>query len=212
MRPDPSLITVLIDGKTHRVRDHRQLKRSGKFRLTAPDFSLVDTRIEIGQFLAECRMADPDPTATKWRRLYSAFIDRYNLDGGPKRIVTFVTKAMAPVRYTTDPAGFTDRQDAPRLRAQGRIVGQHRLSGQAHMCRKPFRWRISPDRRSRTARPHLPRRHRHPSAHHRPQPLLPTQARKGAPHSTKKCHVSSQYKVSRISPEQTGRDPMNDRG
>ncbi len=57
-------------------------------------------------------MADPDPTATKWRRLYSAFIDRYNLDGGPKRIVTFVTKAMAPVRYTTDPAGFTDRQDA----------------------------------------------------------------------------------------------------
>lgn len=62
------------------------------------------TGSEIGQLLAECRMADPDPTATKWRRLYSAFIDRYNLDSGPKRIVTFVTKAMAPVRYTTDPA------------------------------------------------------------------------------------------------------------
>ncbi len=70
------------------------------------------TGSEIGQLLAECNMADPDPTATKWKRLYAAFIERYNLDGGPKRLVTFVTKAMAPVRYTASPSLFTDRQGA----------------------------------------------------------------------------------------------------
>jgi hypothetical protein len=57
-------------------------------------------------------MADPEPASTKWRRLYAAFIDRYNVDGGPRRLVTFVSKAMAPVRYTNSPSLFTDRQGA----------------------------------------------------------------------------------------------------
>ena len=57
-----------------------------------------------------------------------------------------------------------------------------------------------PCRRSRTTRPYLPRRHRHQGAHHQPRPLLPTQTRKGAPHPTKKCHVSSPNKVSHIIP------------
>lgn len=56
-------------------------------------------------------MADPGPI-TKWRRLYSAFVDRHNLDGGPRRIVTLLTKAMAPVRYQGDQTGFVERQDA----------------------------------------------------------------------------------------------------
>lgn len=66
---------------------------------------------QIEQLLAECAMEDPGKI-TKWQRLYNAFISRHNKDGGSKRIVTLLTKAMAPVRYRENPAAFTDRQDA----------------------------------------------------------------------------------------------------
>ena len=70
------------------------------------------TGAEIAQLLGSLRMTDPDPSATKWKRLYAAFCESHNEMGGPKRIVTFITTAMAPVRYTGEPGRFRDRQES----------------------------------------------------------------------------------------------------
>jgi uncharacterized protein (TIGR02391 family) len=69
------------------------------------------TGSEIGSLLAAYNMPDPGPI-TKWRRLASAFNDRQAADRSPKRLVTFITEVMAPVRYRSDPSAFTARQDA----------------------------------------------------------------------------------------------------
>ncbi len=36
---------------------------------------------ELGHHLAQCRIADPDPTITKWLRLYNAFCAAVNYSG-----------------------------------------------------------------------------------------------------------------------------------
>ncbi|MDQ1492289.1 MAG: hypothetical protein QOJ23_4803 [Actinomycetota bacterium] len=69
------------------------------------------TGSQIESLLDSCRMPDPGPI-TKWRRLVGAFQDRQATDGSPKRLVTFITKVMEPVRYRNDPGAFTTRQDA----------------------------------------------------------------------------------------------------
>lgn len=70
------------------------------------------TGAEIGTLLASLRMADPESAATKWKRLYAAFVESQSQLRGPRRVATFITEAMAPVRYSNDPGRFTDRQDA----------------------------------------------------------------------------------------------------
>lgn len=76
---------------------------------------------EIGDLLARLRMADPLPGVTKRDRLTEAFIARQNTDRSPKRIITFITHAMEPVRYRDRPELFTLRQD--RLNERLAFVG-----------------------------------------------------------------------------------------
>ena len=64
------------------------------------------TGAEIAKLLASLHMDDPNASATKWKRLYAAFAASHNEMLGPKRIVTFITRAMAPVRYTGDAGRF----------------------------------------------------------------------------------------------------------
>lgn len=78
---------------------------------------------EIGDLLARLKMADPLPGLTKRDRLAEAFIVRQNRDGNPKRIITFLTYAMEPVRYRDRPELFTLRQD--RLNERLAFVGLH---------------------------------------------------------------------------------------
>lgn len=54
---------------------------------------------EIGHVLQECKIADPDPTATKWRRLYNALAGAQNASQSAKPVLNFVHHALAPVRY-----------------------------------------------------------------------------------------------------------------
>ena len=70
------------------------------------------TGAEITQLLASLNMADPDASATKWKRLFAGFAASHKEMLGPKRIVTFITRAIAPVRYTGDAGRFADRQQA----------------------------------------------------------------------------------------------------
>jgi uncharacterized protein (TIGR02391 family) len=66
---------------------------------------------EIGDLLNRLNMEDPYPDWTKWRRLEEAFVRRQNQDGGPKRIITFITNVMNPANYRDAPELFTLRQD-----------------------------------------------------------------------------------------------------
>ncbi|MCB0892988.1 MAG: hypothetical protein KDB51_14425, partial [Propionibacteriaceae bacterium] len=67
---------------------------------------------EIGDLLTSLHINDPQPTASKRDRLTAAFVDRHNKDkGDPKRIITFIARAMAPIKYRERPELFTLRQD-----------------------------------------------------------------------------------------------------
>lgn len=71
------------------------------------------TGTEIGSLLAELEMADPaGPAVTKWRRLLAAFAARQQRDQSSQRVITFITRAMAPARYVNAPEVFTRLQGA----------------------------------------------------------------------------------------------------
>ncbi len=57
------------------------------------------TGTEIGKILADCRIADPDPTITKWKRLYNAFAGSQNLHQCSNAVLAFLSNAMQPSRY-----------------------------------------------------------------------------------------------------------------
>ena len=79
---------------------------------------------EIGNLLHQLNMADPQPKASKHDRLTAAFVERHNRDSGDaKRIVTFITHAMEPIRYRDRPDLFALRQD--RLNERLAFVGLH---------------------------------------------------------------------------------------
>lgn len=54
---------------------------------------------EIGELLAACQIADPDPTLTKRHRLYNAFAREHNYRQERRRILGFIRKAMRPERF-----------------------------------------------------------------------------------------------------------------
>lgn len=76
---------------------------------------------EIGDLLLRLGMPDPLPTATKRDRLTEAFVARQNQDRDSRRIVTFITHVMEPVRYRDRPELFVLRQD--RLNERLAFVG-----------------------------------------------------------------------------------------
>jgi hypothetical protein len=61
---------------------------------------------EIEHLLQECRMPDPTPTMTKWKRLYNAFVEFQNQRSFGNHVVVFINRAMEPVQYTKNPHGF----------------------------------------------------------------------------------------------------------
>jgi len=67
------------------------------------------TGTEIGRLLAESLMQDTDPTMTKWKRLFNAFANYQNKQKCSNNILTFLSKAMQPVRYVDNPELFQHR-------------------------------------------------------------------------------------------------------
>lgn len=57
------------------------------------------TGTEIGRLLSESLITDTDPTMTKWKRLFNAFANAQNKLQCSNNILTFIQKAMQPVRY-----------------------------------------------------------------------------------------------------------------
>lgn len=56
------------------------------------------TGSEIGHHLAQCRIADPDPTITKRKRLYNAFAAAINESGSTNAVYQFIQYCMEPVQ------------------------------------------------------------------------------------------------------------------
>lgn len=57
------------------------------------------TGTEIGSLLIMCEMKDVEPSITKWKRLYSAFITDQNSYQCSNHILIFIQAALSPVRY-----------------------------------------------------------------------------------------------------------------
>src|SRR5688572_12866261 len=57
------------------------------------------TGTEIGKILSDSGIKDPDPSLTKWKRLYNAFVSSQNLHQCSNQILVFLSQAMQPTRY-----------------------------------------------------------------------------------------------------------------
>lgn len=56
------------------------------------------TGTEIGHLLAQCRIDDPNPRLTKWKRLYNAFCVAVNGSSSTNVIFQFIQHCMEPVK------------------------------------------------------------------------------------------------------------------
>lgn len=65
------------------------------------------TGSEIGHHLAQCRMNDPDPGLTKWKRLYNAFCFAINGSGSTNVVFQFVQHCMEPAQGLNNPERYS---------------------------------------------------------------------------------------------------------
>ena len=57
------------------------------------------TGTEIGNLLNQCKIKDVDPSITKWKRLFNAFVEWQNKNQCSNHILTFIQSALEPVKY-----------------------------------------------------------------------------------------------------------------
>jgi uncharacterized protein (TIGR02391 family) len=69
------------------------------------------TGSEIGHTLRQARIPDVDPTNTKWKRLYNAFVDCQNRSQRGDCVLNFIHHALQPARYVGAQALFESRRE-----------------------------------------------------------------------------------------------------
>lgn len=69
------------------------------------------TGSEIGYLLQDCKIPDPTPLMTKWKRLFNAFVEFQNKRRFGNHVVVFIGRVMNPVQYTSEPHTFARRKD-----------------------------------------------------------------------------------------------------
>ena len=91
------------------------------------------TGSEIGHTLAQIELSDPDPGATKWKRLYNALSARQNHDRTGDRVLSFIKNALDPARYSGLEPVFEQRRNAVNvpLAFYGLEFGE---DGKYHTC------------------------------------------------------------------------------
>lgn len=65
------------------------------------------TGSEMGHLLAQCRMDDPDPGLTKWKRLYNAFCVAVNGSDSTNVVFQFIQYCMEPAQGLNDPERYS---------------------------------------------------------------------------------------------------------
>lgn len=98
---------------------------------------LGDTRTgltgsEIGRYLRECGIADPNPGMTKRIRLFDALVAHQRSDGCANNVCAFIQRVMNPVLYVQSPDYFKKKQaelnrvlsfEGIRLSDEGKLEG-----------------------------------------------------------------------------------------
>lgn len=114
------------------------------------------TGAEIGHALKTVGVADVDPAATKWKRLFNALSNRQNRDGHGDRILAFVHTALDPARYVgrRDVAETRRRSANVPLAFYGLEYGE---DGKFHAC-KPAETLSEAEQRADRLRAALERR------------------------------------------------------
>lgn len=74
------------------------------------DTSTGLTGSEIGRYLRECGIDDPNPGMTKRIRLYDALVARQRADGCANNVCAFVQRVMDPVLHVQFPGYFESKQ------------------------------------------------------------------------------------------------------
>ena len=69
------------------------------------------TGSQIGYLLQDCHIDDVSSDATKWKRLFNAFVGYQNKRQFGNHVVVFINHAMNPVQYTGTPNVFAERRD-----------------------------------------------------------------------------------------------------
>jgi uncharacterized protein (TIGR02391 family) len=69
------------------------------------------TGSEIGHTLQQCRITDCDPSSTKWKRLYNAFVEFQNRNQVGNHVIVFINETMNPASYTSSPDIFYSRKE-----------------------------------------------------------------------------------------------------
>ena len=64
------------------------------------------TGSEIGHFLAQCRIDDPNPGLTKWKRLYNAFCVAINGSSSTNAVFQFIQYCMEPAQGLNNPERY----------------------------------------------------------------------------------------------------------
>ena len=64
------------------------------------------TGSEIGHLLAQCRMDDPHPGLTKWKRLYNAFCVAVNGSGSTNVVYDFIQHCLEPAQGLNNPERY----------------------------------------------------------------------------------------------------------
>lgn len=112
------------------------------------------TGAEIGHFLRQVDTDDPDPTMTKWKRLYNALVTRQGADGHGGRTLAFIHAALDPPRYAGNHTAFEHRRQGINVTlafvgleyradgnstALGRLPRSPRLNNARTACARSFR-------------------------------------------------------------------------
>lgn len=66
------------------------------------------TGSELAKILVDSKIEDIDPSLTKWKRLYNAFVNFQNKEQTSNNILTFIQKAINPVRFLNEREKFED--------------------------------------------------------------------------------------------------------
>ena len=74
------------------------------------DTSTGLTGSEIGRYLRDCGIPDPDPTTTKRIRLYNALRQKQAADRCGNNVIAFVQSAFSPVRHTESHKHFEHKR------------------------------------------------------------------------------------------------------
>jgi uncharacterized protein (TIGR02391 family) len=92
------------------------------------------TGSQIEHILSQCKIPDLEPMSTKWKRLFNALISFQNEHQVGNHVIMFITRAMDPVKYTSDTDSYARRRDVliPILALCGMTIGDDGKVLKAH--------------------------------------------------------------------------------